>query len=523
MTWRRLSFAAFALAAFALGAQTAAAQCTVSRDDPNWGLGTVFRLSTPQTIGGTASLSHLVINVKDCGAKGDGVTDDAPAFRNALAFAGTFANAPPVYAPAGVYVWNSGIVWNKIVSLRGDGTGTVFKFTPTTGTALTISPPVVTNVPNDYRFSDFRLLGSGFANNDTAVVIGGDYLQMERVGIGQQPTLPGETPGPNHGWGVGMTFSMTNVTFFFTAYAVDFQFATQALVWPAGAPQAENIRFMAGSFVNCQTFANGVLINGNVDIYFDTESFDGCQLAVTGAANVSVVNAHFETVNPLNPSVPMINHTTGQLAIYGGRLLLGSAAVNIPQAIASNDGGGTPASLYIHGLHAFAAAAIPAFLAISGGVSVSASYDIQGTWTNDYTGTTTGPMLVQRSNVPSLRTNLAFTDGAQATTCSTTPAIANGFGNYFTCNITANIAAVVQPPNFAIPAGQSQLITIALRNSSGGALGTAPTFSTAATGFKLGGLTIVNPANGTQVLYTWRWDPVQSFWYPAAAAPTAGS
>jgi hypothetical protein len=121
-------------------------------------------------------------------------------------------------------------------------------------------------------------------------------------------------------------------------------------------------------------------------------------------------------------------------------------------------------------------------------------------------------------------------DVGYALTWGATPAINVGLANYFTLNATSNIAAVVAVPTGNPPAAGaglstfmatysiSQEMTIAVRNSSGGALGTAPTFNTGAGGFKFAGGSIVNPANGTEVLYKWRWDPVQSFWYLVAVS-----
>ena len=107
-----------------------------------------------------------------------------------------------------------------------------------------------------------------------------------------------------------------------------------------------------------------------------------------------------------------------------------------------------------------------------------------------------------------------------SSTSGTTPALDASKGNYFTLNITSNIAVTIAVPTNAPPAGQSQEITVAIRNGSGGALSTAPTFNTGAGGFKFSAVT--NPANGTQVLYKFRWDGVQSFWYEVGTHQAAG-
>lgn len=117
-------------------------------------------------------------------------------------------------------------------------------------------------------------------------------------------------------------------------------------------------------------------------------------------------------------------------------------------------------------------------------------------------------------------TGSTYTDIPFALTCGagTTPAIDVTQGNYFTCNITANVAVVVAVPSNRPPAGGSERIRIALRNSSGGALTTAPTFNAGANGFKFTGT--CNPANATQCVWDFVFDPVQSFWYQVGGTPT---
>lgn len=68
--------------------------------------------------------THLPINVRDYGAKGDGVTDDTAAIQAALSAAG---NAM-VYLPGGTYLLSSGLVFTSDYQcLRGDGWSTVLK------------------------------------------------------------------------------------------------------------------------------------------------------------------------------------------------------------------------------------------------------------------------------------------------------------------------------------------------------------------------------------------------------------
>jgi len=117
------------------------------------------------------------------------------------------------------------------------------------------------------------------------------------------------------------------------------------------------------------------------------------------------------------------------------------------------------------------------------------------------------------------RTNpTGIIDGQVALASGATPTLDASQAAYFTLAITSNIAVVIGVPFVPPSVNYSKEITIAIRNSSGGALTTAPTFNTGANGFKFAGGSIVNPANGTEVLYKWRWDPVQSFWYLLAVS-----
>jgi len=108
--------------------------------------------------------------------------------------------------------------------------------------------------------------------------------------------------------------------------------------------------------------------------------------------------------------------------------------------------------------------------------------------------------------------NQGTNDGSFALTSGPTPAVNARNGNYQTLSVLTNIAVVIAVPTNPPATGFSQDLFIAIRNASGGALTTAPTFNTGAGGFKFAGGSIVNPANGTQVIYHWRWDPVQSFY-----------
>jgi hypothetical protein len=119
--------------------------------------------------------------------------------------------------------------------------------------------------------------------------------------------------------------------------------------------------------------------------------------------------------------------------------------------------------------------------------------------------------------------NGRFQDAAVALPCGSSAEVSidADSGDYFTCNITANIAVTIQPPTHN-PSGSahSQLITIAVRNSSGGPLSKAPSFGKGPGGFKVS--PVSNPPDQTQVLYMFRWDPVQAYWYEVGTHQSVG-
>lgn len=441
-------------------------------------------------------------------AKGDGVTDDAPAFVCAKSYALTLnpllagygLPAPQVYAPAGVYVWKSPIVWDQRVSLMGDGSNaTIISYTPATGTALLLNAAVIVNSPATFGVYRIGFVGAGYANATTALNVSCFSLVMEDVAVAQ--------------FGLGMTFG--NYASFFTASRLIFQLNNQSLLWPAGLTDAgEGINFYNTNFINSMTFGNGVQIQaaprGGLDFNLWQSAFDNSQLALASrGANVRCIQCHFE-VNSGNFAQPQIAMTGGSLTIEESTFLTGP---NVPaeEILASDVLDPGNCWLTLLGNHSFSGA-FP-FTVVSGGLHVVQLTETRGS-SVDVSGTTTGfRMLGSLTGAGSRVTRFSgLADGQVPLTSGTTPALDAGKGNSFTLNILANIAVVVAVPVNPPPAGFSQTITVALRNSSGGALGTAPTFNTGAGGFKLNAA-VVNPANGTQVEYTFRWDSVQRLWY----------
>jgi hypothetical protein len=108
--------------------------------------------------GGTTARAlgeHLatLVNVRDFGAMGDGVTDDAVAFQAAIAAAQT--RSSPVYVPASptAYLLGATLTLDG-VSMVGEGAGSTLKLALSSGSALQL-------MGNGPRLSGLRLLGPG--------------------------------------------------------------------------------------------------------------------------------------------------------------------------------------------------------------------------------------------------------------------------------------------------------------------------------------------------------------------------
>jgi hypothetical protein len=82
-----------------------------------------------------------LVNVKDYGAVGDGVTDDTAAVQSAL------TNALEVYFPAGVYVINNGLDLPPSAILKGDGAPTLAPFPLTSDDKDCLRPGYVSQMP----------------------------------------------------------------------------------------------------------------------------------------------------------------------------------------------------------------------------------------------------------------------------------------------------------------------------------------------------------------------------------------
>lgn len=119
-----------------------------------------------------------VVNVRDFGAKGDGVTDDTAAIQAAVNVPGRHT----VYLPRGTYKITGSISWRTQVSIRGDGPGvSIIKSSGTLFSAIQQLGDGSTYL-EDCTFKDFEIDGSGLTSTAPAIDGKGIFiLRMRRA------------------------------------------------------------------------------------------------------------------------------------------------------------------------------------------------------------------------------------------------------------------------------------------------------------------------------------------------------
>lgn len=259
-------------------------------------------------------------------AKGDVVTNDAPAFACALKYAAGLSPrnsvaegvaTPQVYAPAGTYNWRTPIVWDARVNLVGDGpNSTIFLYSGAKGTALSLVLPGMNAYP--VLFKGWTLHGPGImnaGNADTGIVVSGLFIQFEDVVF--------------RGFALGTLFTLdADPTGFITFERPLWVLNTQAILLPSvkGTLWIEQLRFENAQVLNCGTIAGCVTFgqpssSGNTDVYCEACSFDNAQLRMD-RVHVTCTGCHFESVDPY-PGVPLISVGSGKFNWFGGFLLVG--------------------------------------------------------------------------------------------------------------------------------------------------------------------------------------------------------
>lgn len=134
-------------------------------------------IAAPASAGGRRRRGHqcLVLNVKDFGAMGDGVTDDTDAFNDAIAALG---HGGEVFVPAGLYLVDPavGIVLKQGLTLRGEGDdASVLVAKPVAGTV--IRRDFDPNGPNAY-LTDVLIQSIGIVLNHPSTAAPSNYKQI---------------------------------------------------------------------------------------------------------------------------------------------------------------------------------------------------------------------------------------------------------------------------------------------------------------------------------------------------------
>lgn len=635
-----------ALAALCLGSPLRA-QCRIDPSDNNHGPGIVDKRFAPYLVERVGNASNFVVNVKDCGAVGDGVTDDWGAIQGAINFTSTLGNALQggvVYLPPGKYLITKTLqlpiaVNQGQVTMRGAGmrftyifpSGATTNFTatgtgavPTTiifGSPTADAAGTTTNITSYLGWEDLSVNGSlltgggnvravalmecqkcwmrnaiieSFPNSSVGLYLRGSTITgglgtgtsaphtwrnnfynvvVTTIGSGAASTpsamvlqnadendfyncnfstTAGLTPGADAILTVKIELGRNN-RFFGTLYSGD-----------VTAGKTNYVALKIGPPVNEAGVANGSVLQ-NQDYGMVGEGFD--RVVWFGADNSG--NTLGNVVYNANPSIFTTAYKDDVVGNFGtgGQLLGGGSGGNaffaplLNMNYSATSIQATPTGTFANAATTpsvggadfwqtanSGATVITDFLAPTGaqlsGRPLFILCNDENTTIRDanngggghirnfgrrdiicHTGAVVeyrfadGPATWVQAAPAAGYTGSTYTDIPFALTCGagTTPAIDVTQGNYFTCNITANVAVVVAVPTNRPPAAGSERIRIALRNSSGGALTTAPTFNAGANGFKFTGS--CNPANATQCVWDFVFDPVQSFWYQVGGTP----
>jgi|18_taG_2_1085343.scaffolds.fasta_scaffold06401_2 hypothetical protein len=303
-----------------------------------------------QTTVATYLNNRHIINVKDFGAVGDGVTDDFPAFTAAKTYIENLATRPELVVPAGTYYIDGALSIDFI--MRGEGSrNSVLLFDNTSaGYALTVGAATVT---------DFNkgLIGIGLEDPSTNSILHGilfrhcvqGHAVVKDVFVQQYDEATSKSfsfencqditfenlssLGGNRGLDLDpASGSNTNLTF------INFDGQNDA-EWGVYATSAncEQITFIGGVI---QDVADGQLVNldsvdnfGFVGTWFETTFATHKEVVANNCANLNFTNAHFTS----NGAEVLIKGTTNasfngcyfqpQIAGTGGSIRLEDTAM----------------------------------------------------------------------------------------------------------------------------------------------------------------------------------------------------
>ena len=207
--------------------------------------------------------ADFFINVKDYGAVGDGVTDDAPAIQAAIDAVGDglVNTRGAVYVPAGIYYLGSGLVFDKhhvdLVGAANEGV-IIFNYEGSDANAITLSSVGPT------RLIGFRLFNSGesgtngivFANSESPTTSFRHEVRHVQV--------------HDFTGGAGIDFSGCEQAVFEDVIVTNCDIGFYSTVNPSGGGKA-----MGNIFTRCRTWT--CLTRGWDVGYCDASKFLSCQ------------------------------------------------------------------------------------------------------------------------------------------------------------------------------------------------------------------------------------------------------
>jgi hypothetical protein len=491
------------------------------------------------TQGGTNSVSRTVANklqetisVKDFGATGNGTTDDTQSIQNAINYLATVSNGNSggiVFFPIGTYLITDAVntstggllIATDYIQLVGEGMGTEdynlgplpASYLKYTGSKNAINvgvngPWAYSNFLQGFEIHNLGIIGTSSATN--GIIFG-------TTGANQTIYYPGRVSLTN----LSITgFTGSNAAGIRINWVVTAYFHRLNLF-----SNYNGVSIQGGTtiyFNHCLfrlNSNNGVLIGTNItDCLFDGEcvvesnSGEGMQISSNSLANglIAVRNTHFEN-NCISTGSYQLNVTGGgsgttnmfiaDAVRFGSENQLGCMSINyVNSAQIMNsqfDASSSQSAIYIG--------------TTTTNVKIDTCYGLapenidinnrSSLLLNTIVGST---IYAIRSNGISKIQQLVNT--INAPTYGTTVAIDSSLANIFPIVVTNTTAFTVSNP---INSQAGQIITIQIKNSSGGAMG-AITWSSS---FRLAGGTFTNPANGYLRSITFALDSTGSLWY----------
>ncbi len=500
-----------------------AGQCSSVPTDPSKGLALTSRPNSGGSVISTLALSILPVSIRDCGAKGDGVTDDGAAIQAAITLATTRASDAPigmaaVYVPEGTYAFTRTFDITRPLVIYGVPGGTSTLRYTGTATAIIWEHAVisggtqVTQYPYGSGIRDLTLQGPG-SNNQTVGLLCGN----------SNPTASSQGAAF---WNFKIMqfrvgFKASNGCNLFSAINTIFVNDGINLYLPSGTASAgEGLGFEHCTFANPTTTTANVVIGNGWEVAFRRCSFDGGALLDSSTTTVVCESCHFENnANALN--YDMLTVQNGFFTCTGCLFSNDDPSATDSQFIQVNGSNAVLVSIASQ----FANPANSNLPSRAVKVSLAKQVTLIGSVLNHKSLIAEWELGSQQATfgVQSFgASNIAVPYGGRASvglfttlTYSTTVNVDASRGNTFFLTVTNTsafrMAAPLHPPN-----GSYQQVTFDIYNNSGGTMG-AIHWTPGANGYRLAGA-FTNPANGHHRTITFQFNASNGNWYEISRA-----